>query len=108
MIYELRIYDCVPGKLPDLHRRFNDVTLKIWQRYDIQQAGFWTTVLGENNQRLYYLLAWQSLAEREQKWDAFMADEEWQRERAASEQAGAIVANVSSQILTPTAYSTVQ
>ncbi len=28
MIYELRIYDAVPGRLPDLHARFTNVTLR--------------------------------------------------------------------------------
>ncbi len=36
------------------------------------------TGIGESNLVLYYLLAWESLAEREKKWTAFMADPEWQ------------------------------
>ena len=47
MIYELRIYECVPGRLPDLNNRFSTITLKIWERHGIKQAGFWTTVIGE-------------------------------------------------------------
>jgi len=27
MIHELRIYECVPGKLPALHQRFETTTL---------------------------------------------------------------------------------
>ena len=26
MIYELRIYECVPGRLPDLNKRFSTIT----------------------------------------------------------------------------------
>ena len=29
MIYELRIYDCLPGRLPALLKRFNDHTLAL-------------------------------------------------------------------------------
>ena len=47
MLYELRIYECVPGKLPDLNKRFSTITLKIWEKHGIKQAGFWTTVIGE-------------------------------------------------------------
>jgi hypothetical protein len=108
MIYELRIYDCNPGKLPALLKRFETVTLKIWERHGIRQAGFWTTVIGENNNRLYYLLAWQSLAERETKWATFMADPEWLEKRAASEADGPILANISSQFLAPTTFSSVK
>jgi hypothetical protein len=53
MLYELRIYECVPGRLPDLNNRFSTITLKIWERHGIKQAGFWTTVIGESNQTLY-------------------------------------------------------
>jgi hypothetical protein len=108
MLYELRIYDCCPGRLPALLKRFDTATLKIWERHGIRQAGFWTTVIGENNNRLYYLLAWESLAEREKKWATFMADPEWIAARAASEADGPILANVSSQILAPTAFSVVK
>lgn len=108
MLYELRIYDCCPGRLPALLKRFDTATLKIWERHGIRQAGFWTTVIGENNNRLYYLLAWESLAEREKKWATFMADPEWIAARAASEADGPILANVSSQILAPAAFSSVK
>ena len=108
MIYELRIYNCVPGRLPALLKRFETQTLEIWARHGIRQAGFWTTVIGESNQNLYYLLAWESLAEREKKWGAFMADPDWAAKRAASEKDGPIVANISSQLLQPTAFSSVK
>lgn len=108
MLYELRIYDCVSGKLPDLLKRFDTITLKIWEKHGIKQAGFWTTVIGESNQRLYYLLSWNSLAEREQKWGAFQADPEWIKARAQTEANGAIVANVTNEILTPTSFSSVK
>ena len=108
MIYELRVYTCVPGKLPDLLKRFETTTLDIWQRHGIRQAGFWTTVIGDNNQQLHYLLAWASLAERETKWAAFMNDPEWAAKRAASEKDGPITAQITSQILAPTAFSSVK
>lgn len=108
MLYELRVYDCCPGRLPALLNRFETVTLDIWKRHGIRQAGFWTTVIGPNNHRLTYLLQWENLAERESKWGAFMADPEWQEKRAASEAEKPIVANVSSEILTPTAFSSVK
>src|SRR5215471_2262959 len=30
MIYELRIYSCIPGRLPALLKRFEGTTLEIW------------------------------------------------------------------------------
>ncbi len=108
MIYELRIYRCAPGRLPALLNRFDTITLKIWERFGIRQAGFWTTVVGESNQELIYLLQWESMAEREEKWNAFQADPEWQAKRAETEKDAPIVANVSSQLLAPTSFSSVQ
>ena len=108
MIHEMRVYRCVPGRLPALLKRFETITLDLWKRHGIRQAGFWTTAVGESNQDLTYLLAWESLAEREQKWNAFASDPEWLEKRAETEKDGQIVANVSNQILVPTAFSSVR
>jgi hypothetical protein len=108
MIYELRTYRCVPGRLPALQNRFATITLKLWEKHGIKQAGFWTTLVGESNQDLIYLLAWESLADRDKKWAAFQADPEWQAKRAETEKDGAIVNNVSNQLLVPTPYSSVK
>lgn len=108
MIHELRVYHCLPGRLPALLRRFETITLALWAKHGIRQAGFWTVAIGPSNQELYYLLAWDSLAEREAKWGAFMADPEWLAKRAETEAEGPIIASVSNQILQPTAFSAVR
>ena len=108
MIYELRVYHAVPGRLPDLLKRFDTITLKIWQRHGIEQAGFWTTLVGESNQTLYYFLKWDSLADREKRWNAFLADPEWHSARAETEKNGPIVAKVTNSFLTPTNFSSVK
>ena len=105
MIHELRVYHCVPGRLPDLNRRFETITLKIWERHGIRPLGFWTTLIGPDNQALSYLLEWQSLAERERIWNGFMADQAWIAARAETEKNGPIVARIENQILVPTSYS---
>jgi hypothetical protein len=48
MIYELRIYYAVTGRLPALVSRFQHHTLRIWEKHGIRQAGFWTTLIGES------------------------------------------------------------
>lgn len=108
MLYELRIYTCIPGRLPALLKRFETQTLAIWERHGIRQAGFWTVAIGESNNDLHYLLAWESLAEREKKWSAFMADPAWITARADSERDGAIIASIKSMIMQPTAFSSVK
>ena len=108
MIYELRVYPCVSGRLPALLKRFDTITLKLWDKHGIRQAGFWTVVVGSSNQDLYYLVQWESLAERETKWGAFQNDPEWIEKRAETEKDGPIVASVSNSFLEPTSFSSVK
>ena len=105
MIYELRTYHCVPGRLPALVKRFETVTVRLFEKHGIKQAGFWTTVIGESSQTLYYMLQWDSLADRETRWNAFQADPEWIEARRNSEADGPLVASISNTIMTPTAFS---
>ena len=108
MIYESRVYRCVPGRLPALLKRFETITLKLWEKHGIRPAGFFTTLIGESNQELTYFLAWELLAEREKKWTAFQSDPEWIVARAQTEADGQIVGNIVSQLLVPTAFSSVK
>lgn len=108
MVYELRVYHCLPNRLPALLQRFETITLGLWERHGIRQAGFWTTLVGASNHTLTYLLMWESLAEREQKWAVFQADPEWIEKRAQTEANGAIVASITNELLLPTRFSSVQ
>jgi NIPSNAP len=105
MIYELRIYTCCPGRLPDLIDRFRDHTLALWAKHGIRTSGFWTTVIGESSQDLTYMLAWQDMAERERVWQGFVTDPEWAAIRRKTESAGPIIANIRSSLLAPTDFS---
>jgi len=54
------------------------------------------------------MLAWESLAEREQKWAKFGADPDWLAARAKTEENGQIVAKVVNYMLAPTSFSSVK
>ena len=105
MLYELRIYHCMPGKLAAVVARFENATVKLFEKHGIQPVGFWTVVIGESNADLYYILKWDSLDERQKKFAAFQADPDWIAARNKSEEAGPIVASISNTILTPTNFS---
>lgn len=105
MLYELRIYHSNPQKLSKLHDRFKTHTLKLWEKHGIRQVGFWTPMIGENNQDLYYIIAWESLGERQQRWGAFMSDPEWAKIKAETEKDGPLYSHITNMILSPTAYS---
>jgi hypothetical protein len=105
MIYELRVYQPVPGQMPKLQARFRDQLLAIWEKHGIRPIGFWTTLVGESSNELTYILPWESLADRETRWTAFQNDPAWHKVRDDSERDGPIVASISNQILAPTAFS---
>jgi len=105
MIYEQRVYSAIPGKLPALLARFSNHTLKLFEKHGIKQSGFWTVLVGDGNNDLHYLLVWESLADREKKWNAFQADPEWIKARDDSEKDGPLIANIKSAFLRPTAFS---
>ena len=73
-----------------------------------RSAHFFTTLIGTSNQELTYFLAWDSLADREKKWAGFQSDPDWISARAKTEEDGQIVDNIVSQLLVPTAFSTVK
>ncbi len=107
MLYEMRIYDAVPGKFQALNDRFANITLKFFEKHGIRVVAFWEPVVGVSNQ-LIYILAWQDLAERERVWNAFATDPEWLKARAETERDGPLVARITNYILKPTPYSPLQ
>ncbi|MEO6216618.1 MAG: NIPSNAP family protein [Sphingomonas sp.] len=108
MIYELRTYHTLPGRMPALLKRFESRTLGIWERLGIRHLGFWRTTVGASHLELVYILVWESLGERERLWNAFVADPEWQQVVATSEADGPIIANINNSFMTPTNFSSLQ
>lgn len=107
MIYELRTYYIMPGKMPDIQSRFANHTLGFFERHGVEVVGFWTELVGQND-TLVYITAFESMADREEKWNGFMADPEWLAVRAETEKDGQIVARVENRLLQPTAFSPLQ
>ena len=108
MIHELRIYHCVSGQLPALLKRFDEITLSLWDKHGIRQVGFRTIEVGTSNHDLYYMLEWENMGERDQKWTNFISDPDWSRKKAETEKDGAIVASVENAFLRPTAFSAIK
>src|ERR1700732_2674824 len=104
MIYELRVYRVVQGRMAALLTRFEHQTLPIMVRHGFLQAGFWTTIVGRSEQ-LTYLLAWESLAQRQEQWAAFESDAEWLAIRKSTEENGPLIFEIESSLLRPTNFS---
>ena len=65
-------------------------------------------MVGGSNLELVYMIAWDSMADRDQKWTASMADPEWLAAKAKSEENGPIVRSTRNAFLQPTKFSTVK
>ncbi len=107
MLYELRVYDISPLRMKDINNRFANHTTKIWKRLGIRPVGFWENVIGPNN-TLTYLLAWESLEERQRKWDAFVSDPEWLKVAEETNKNGPLCLKLTNTIMKPTKYSSMQ
>ena len=103
-VQELRVYDTLPGRLPALHDRFANHTMALFERHGIQNVAYWTEDVGTNN-RLVYMLGYESLADREKSWASFGADPDWKKAREASETNGSIVRKSRHRIMRLTDYS---
>jgi hypothetical protein len=104
-LFELREYDAMPGKLPNVVRRFGDFTIGAFKQHGFRQVGYWTPFLGGYNNQLIYMLAWESYEERNAAFDAFTANPERQRVFAESEKNGAVVERIVNTMLKPTSFS---
>ena len=103
-VQELRIYEAMPGRLPDVHNRFANHTIGLFEKHGIENVGYWSEDVGANN-LLVYMLGYPSLGDREKSWRSFQADPEWNKARAASEVDGPIVRKSRHSIMRPTEYA---
>jgi hypothetical protein len=106
-IFELRIYE---GATDQDHRRKVEMMQsgesEIFTKAGVEQVFYSETLIGSRLPNLPYMLAFDNLADRDKKWAAFRASDEWKaystQPRYAFE---AIVSTINNFILTPTAYS---
>ncbi len=105
-VFELRTYTAPEGKLGDLHARFKNHTLRIFQKHGMTNVIYLApqdAPLSQNT--LIYLLAHESREAAKRSWDAFRNDAEWKKVSAETQVNGPIVSKVESVFLNPTDYS---
>jgi hypothetical protein len=133
-VFELRTYITTPNNLDNLHARFRDHTMKLFEKHGITNLAYWTLdksdkatvgkLLTANSptgqekseadakspagpEALVYLLAHPSVEARNKAFDAFRADPDWVKAKGESEKAGSLTAKdgVKSLMLKATDYS---
>ena len=105
-VFELRTYTAPEGKLGDLHARFRNHTLRIFQKHGMQNVMYFAPTddpLAKNT--LIYVIAHKDRAAAKASWEAFRTDPEWQKVAADSQVNGRIVEKVESVFMTATDYS---
>jgi hypothetical protein len=106
VVYELRVYHCYEGKLPDLLRRFREHTTKIFEKHGMTNVAYWSPMdEPQKSNTLIYILAHPSREAAATNWRAFSADPEWQSVQKASEANGKIVEKVDSTFIVLTDFS---
>ena len=106
LVYELRVYHCYEGKLPDLLKRFREHTTKIFEKHGMKNVAYWTPMdEPQKSNTLIYILAHPSREAAAANWKAFSADPEWQSVQKASEANGKIVEKVDSTFMVLTDFS---
>src|SRR5262245_40249919 len=88
VVYELRTYTTEPGKLPDVHKRFRDHTMKLFALHGMTNVIYWPPV--DQPDTLIYLLAHKSVDAAKKSFDDFRKDPNWIAARDKSEEAGKI------------------
>lgn len=112
-VYELRIYTCNEGKLPDLHARFRDHSIRILAKHGMESLYYWTIsekassdTEADAKNMLVYVLAHKSREAADASWAAFRADPEWVDVKAKSEANGPLLSKTPVSIfMTATDFS---
>jgi hypothetical protein len=108
-VFEVRTYTTHEGKLDDLHRRFRNHTMRLFEKHGMTNVGYWTPQEGQTpGNTLMYVLAYPDREAAERSWKAFRSDPEWNQARTESEASGPIVAKIDSVFLNATDYSPIQ
>lgn len=86
-IFELRTYTASPGNLENLHARFRNHTLKLFEKHGMTNVGYWSPLDGQPGagETLIYILAHKSVDAAKASFDAFRQDPDWLAARKASE-----------------------
>jgi hypothetical protein len=109
-IFEIRTYESNTSmSLRRKIRMFDEGEIALFRKLNITPVFFGETVAGTNMPNLTYMVAFDSLADREKAWGAFGSSPEWQKMRSQPGLSdGEIVSNISNSIVRPANYSAIR
>ncbi|GEO05311.1 hypothetical protein AAE02nite_29750 [Adhaeribacter aerolatus] len=111
--FELRTYTATPGNIENLHERFRNHTVKLFEKHGMTNIGYWRPTDRDKETKkdmLIYILAHKDKAAGEASFAAFRADPVWVEARKASEVkgGGSLTTKVESVYMLPTDYSPIK
>lgn len=105
VIHQLRIYQLFDETRDAFHERFRDHAQRIMARYDFDIVAMWESRAGDRVE-FVYLLRWPDAETMKDRWDAFMADQEWSDIKAETSRIhGRFVGEIEDRTLVLTDYS---
>lgn len=106
-IFSKRTYYTPEGKLPNLHARFRDHTLKIFENNGMTNVAYFDVddrhELGERT--LIYFITFPDTTARSASWATFLKDPDWLEARANSIADGPILDSLKFELFTATDFS---
>jgi NIPSNAP len=102
MIHQLRIYEIFDRNKSAFHARFHDHAARIMRTYGFDIAAMWEAKTPRRTEFIY-LLRWPDEGAKDAAWAKFMADEEWQEiKRATNAAHGDLVGEIEDRVLVST------
>ena len=102
MIDELREYVALPGRAEDLHRRFAELTLDLWDEMGLDVRGFWN-VAGDPH-RIVYIVRFVTVEAAQEHWARFSEDARWLAIKSVTEKDGPLIESISITYLATPPY----
>lgn len=108
--FELRTYTASPGNIENLHDRFRNHTMTLFEKHGITNIAYWKPTDTDKESKsnlLVYLIAHKDKTSGEAAWKAFREDPNWVEAKSASEVkgGGSLTTKVESVFMLPTDYS---
>lgn len=86
-VFELRVYKAAPKALEQLHDRFRNHTVKLFEKHGMTNLFYWKVAAGQpgTDDTLIYILAHKSKEAGLKSFETFRADPDWLKARGDSE-----------------------
>jgi|GEM_PF-624039 len=108
-VYELRTYTSHEGRLEALLERFENHTMRLFEKHGIHNIAYW---LPQNEElaghTLIYIVSHPDRESAAANWRSFATDPEWQQVAEESQRDGEIVESVQSVYMESTPWSPMQ